>query len=96
VAEGRLLLSWSRDSRHVDFRNCRVQAQSLQLAGPRARGLCRCRAQAELTRGMWDPPGPGIEPVSSALAGGFPTTGLPGKSKKTCFQLNCDTIQRCH
>ena len=35
MAEGRLLLSWSRDSRHVAFRNCRVQAQSLQLADPR-------------------------------------------------------------
>ena len=30
-------------------------------------------------RGMWDPLGPGMEPVSSALAGGL-TTGPPGKS----------------
>ena len=29
---------------------------------------------------MWDLPGPGIEPVSSALAGGFLTTAPPGKS----------------
>ena len=29
---------------------------------------------------MWDPPGPGIELVSPALAGGFLTTGPPGKS----------------
>ena len=29
---------------------------------------------------MWDVPGPGIEPVSPALAGGFLTTGPPGKS----------------
>jgi len=29
---------------------------------------------------MWDLPRPGIEPVSSALAGGFFTTGPPGKS----------------
>ena len=29
---------------------------------------------------MWDPPGPGIEPVSLALAGRLPTTGPPGKS----------------
>ena len=28
---------------------------------------------------MWDLPGPGIEPVSSALAGGFFTTEPPGK-----------------
>ena len=29
---------------------------------------------------MWDLPGPGIELVSPALAGGFLTTALPGKS----------------
>ena len=29
---------------------------------------------------MWDLPGPGIEPVSPALAGGFLTTVPPGKS----------------
>ena len=29
---------------------------------------------------MWDRPGPGIEPVSPALAGGFLTTAPPEKS----------------
>ena len=29
---------------------------------------------------MWDLPGPGIEPMSNALAGGFFTTEPPGKS----------------
>ena len=29
---------------------------------------------------MWNLPGPGIEPVSSALAGGFLSTVPPGKS----------------
>ena len=28
---------------------------------------------------MWDPPGPGLEPVSPELAGRFPTTEPPGK-----------------
>ena len=28
---------------------------------------------------MWDLPGPGLEPVSPALAGGFLTTEPPGK-----------------
>ena len=28
---------------------------------------------------MWDLPGPGLEPVSPALAGGFSTTVPPGK-----------------
>ena len=30
---------------------------------------------------MWDLPGPGLEPVSSALAGGFLTTVPPGKPR---------------
>ena len=30
-------------------------------------------------RGMWDLPGPGLEPVFNALAGGFLTTAPPGK-----------------
>ena len=29
---------------------------------------------------MWDLPGPGLNPVSPALAGGFLTTAPPGKS----------------
>ena len=32
-------------------------------------------------RGMWDPPRPGLEPVSPAPAGGLPTTAPPGKPK---------------
>ena len=34
---------------------------------------------------MWDLPGPGLEPVSPALAGGFLTTVPPGKSLETCL-----------
>ena len=30
---------------------------------------------------MWYLPGPGLEPVSPALAGGFLTTAPPGKSQ---------------
>ena len=32
-----------------------------------------------MPRGMWDLPGPELEPVSPALAGGFKTTAPPGK-----------------
>ena len=32
---------------------------------------------------MWNLPRPGIEAVSPALAGGFVTTGIPGKSSLT-------------
>ena len=36
-------------------------------------------SRAQLLRGMWDLPRPGLEPVSPALAGKFSTTAPPGK-----------------
>ena len=36
---------------------------------------------------MWDLPGPGIEPVSPALAGGFLTTAPPRKSPKVVASI---------
>ena len=52
--------------------------QELWLPGPRA------QAQQFWPRGltpssMWDPPGPGIEPMPPALPGRFFTTEPPGK-----------------
>ena len=37
-------------------------------------------AHAQLLRSMWNPPGPGIEAMSPARAGGFSTTGPSGES----------------
>ena len=34
---------------------------------------------------MWDLPGPGLEPMSPALAGGLPTTAPPGKPHEGRF-----------
>ena len=39
---------------------------------------------------MWDLPGPGLEPVSTALAGGLLTTALPGKSYSHGFESHTD------
>ena len=36
---------------------------------------------------MWDPSGPGLEPVSPALAGGFLTTAPPAKSLTYFFLI---------
>ena len=47
------------------------------------RRLSNCGSRAQLLRGMWDPPRPGLEPVSPALAGGFSTTAPPGKPNRT-------------
>ena len=40
------------------------------------RRLSSCGAWASLLRGMWDLPGPGLEPMSPALSGGFLTYGM--------------------
>ena len=40
-----------------------------------------CGSRAQLLRSMWDLPGPGLEPVSPALAGRFSTTAPPGKPR---------------
>ena len=41
--------------------------------------LSNCGSRAQLLRGMWDLPRPGLEPVSPALAGRLSTTAPPGK-----------------
>ena len=43
--------------------------------------LSSCGSRAQLLLGLWDPPRPGLEPVSPALAGRFSTTAPPGKPK---------------
>ena len=43
------------------------------------RRLSNCGSRAQLLRGMWNLPRPGLEPVSLALAGRFSTTAPPGK-----------------
>ena len=43
------------------------------------RRLSNCGSRAQLLRGMWGLPRPGLEPVSPALAGRFSTTAPPGK-----------------
>ena len=70
------------------------RARAHGLTGSRAHGLTGfgsgtsralvhrlncCGAEAWLLCGLWDLFGPGIEPVSPALAGGFITTEPPGK-----------------
>ena len=46
------------------------------------RRLSSCGSRAQSLRGMWDPPRPGLEPVSPALAGRLSTTAPPGKPNK--------------
>ena len=43
------------------------------------RRLSSCGSWAQLLRGMWDLPRPGLEPVPPALVGRLSTTAPPGK-----------------
>ena len=82
------------------FSCCRARALGAQALVVVARRLsscglqaleCRlssCGARALLLHGMWDPPGPELEPVSPALAGRFLTTAPPGKSKSIIFKYS--------
>ena len=49
------------------------------------RRLSNCGSRAQLLCGMWDPPRPGLEPVSPALAGRLSTTAPPGKPHRSEF-----------
>ena len=51
--------------------------------------LSHCGSRAQLLRGTWDPPRPGPEPVSPALAGRLPTTAPPGKPLIVIFNSSC-------
>ena len=66
-----------------------VVARGLSSCGSQAleQSLSNCGAWASLLHSMWDLPGPGLEPVSPALAGGFLTTAPPGKSLTAVFKL---------
>ena len=44
-------------------------------------------AMAQRLSGMWDPPGPGTEPVAPTLQQGFLTTGPPGKPTNLIFKI---------
>ena len=55
-------------------------------------GFSSCGTWAQLPQGLWNPPGPGIEPGSPALAGRFPTTGPQGRGYHQEFYLALLTL----
>ena len=95
-------------ARALGARSSVVVACGLSSCGSWApeRRLSSYGAQAQVLCGMWDLPGPGLEPVSPALAGRFLTTAPPGKSRKflilmrpnflifcfCCCSVDCDFI----
>ena len=63
-----------------------VAEHRLQTRRLRMRRLSSCGPRAQLLRGMWDLPRPGLEPMSPALAGRLSTTAPPGKPRKFFFK----------
>ena len=60
------------------------------------RRLSSCGSRAQLLRGMWAPPRPGLEPVSPALAGRFSTTAPPGKPfSDVLLEIELCRVPRC-
>ena len=67
----------STGSKHTGFSSCGSWALERRLSS--------CGAQTQLLHGMWDLPGPGLEPLSPALADRFLTIAPPGKSLSISF-----------
>ena len=63
-----------------DLYRCGAWALGAWASVVAALGLSSCGARAQALGGMWDPPGPGLQPLSPALASGFLSTVPPGKS----------------
>ena len=94
---GATLCCSARASYCGGFSCCEAQALGTRASVVVAHGLSSCSsralehrvsscgAQAQLLHSMWDLPGPGFEPVSPALAGGFLTTAPPGKPQSEDF-----------
>ena len=62
-----------------------IVVASLVDHGLQAHRLSSFGARAQLFRGTWDLPRPGLEPVSPALTGRFITTAPPGKPLFSSF-----------
>lgn len=62
------------------FSSCAAQALGVWVSVAAARRLSSCGEWAYLLFSMRHTPGPGIEPVSPARAGGFLCIAMPGKS----------------
>ena len=85
AVSGATLPCGARASHCGGFSCCGARALGTWASVVVARGLSSCGTWAQLLCGMWDLPGPGLEPVSPALAGRFLTTAPPGKTHSMYF-----------
>ena len=95
-SEWGLLFVAVRGSHCSGFSCCGARALGAGFSSCSSRALERrlssCGARASLLHGMWDLPGPGLEPMFPALAGGFLTTAPPGKSLSYCLEGRLQTL----
>ena len=94
---GASLRCGARISHCGGFSCCGAQTVGAWASVVVARGLSSCGSRAvdhrlrsfgipaQWLRCVWDLPGPAIEPMSAALAGGFLTTAPPGKPRILFF-----------
>ena len=72
-----------------------IAASPVAEHGLQTRRLSSRGTRAQLLRGMWDLPRPGLEPVSPALAGRFSTTAPPGKPLLLSFMSCLNEQLKC-
>ena len=87
MSAGATLRCSAQPSHCGGFSCCRARALEHRLSS--------CGARAQLLRGMWNIPGPGLEPVSPALAGGFLTTVPAGKPQFFFFNIFIGLCNHC-
>ena len=73
-------LLWSTRPRCMGFSSCGAGAISCSSWALECAGVSNCGARAQLLCGTWNLPGPGVKPVSPALAGKFLSTVPSEKS----------------
>ena len=86
LCEGFLQLWQAGATLHRSARASHYRGLSFAEHRLQTRRLSSCGARAQLLRGMWDLPRPGLEPVSPALAGRFSTTAPPEKPQFQFFK----------
>ena len=85
LCEGFLYLWQAGATLHCGARASHYRGLSCWEHRLQTRRLSICGSRAQLLRGMWDHPKPGLEPVSPALADRFSTTAPPGKPQNISY-----------
>ena len=91
------LLSWSTGSKGCRLQQLRHMGSIVAAPRPQSTGSIIAAHGLSCSHCMWDLPGPGIKPLSPALAGRFFTTEQPGKPQasfksESLYKLKCPEL----